>query len=590
MTPPPTTPIQQGPDLGIPLWRVINHERLAAGTQDFPNQALRDYAIHGVQFGLDDTATFPDLEPCVLPNSATRLVDPEAVSTEVAKEVATQRFWPLCKTEDIQRYDRARTWPLGLTKKKTYFGPQKWRGTTNLSKSWQGAPSLNECMPREKLAVQYINPLDCAAAISHFGDKAGFNKFDLTAACRHCGMRVDQLCRHMIEWEGTVHVDRCLCFGGTNGPFQFTAIMCLLAHIIQKEMNRRFGNGNVIVLFLLDDLATVCRTVQMAEAAFPICIAIYEELGFDVNGEKSAKAQTKDEWLGLEFDVPRLLFRLPPDKFERYLEDVARAISSKNSSLKQLEILGGRLNYACYVWPEMRAYLHELWRMKAKLDGFETRTHRITPRFREDMEACKWFFLHGPDRPIRHYTTQDPTIDHPIDPGTDCTAIVGDASGNMGYGFFSTSGHYAHKGWDLSTHFPHDKDVSLLSREDNSTYVETYCMVSAVLTEIQQGFANGKLAYYTDSRNTATNWVMRRSPTRVINDLLRCLMPTLLTNNVELDVRWRHRADTYQKIADDLSRNTDPTTLQGLWAYFPHATTTVTPVSIRPGMAAFHTP
>ena len=47
-------------------------------------------------------------------------------------------------------------------------------------------------------------------------------------------------------------------------------------------------------------------------------------------------------------------------------------------------------------------------------------------------------------------------------------------------------------------------------------------MVSAVLTELDQGFTGPKLVHYADSRNTAINWDKKRSPTRAINDLLRC--------------------------------------------------------------------
>ena len=586
MSPPPSTPVQTGQDLGIPLWRVLDHDLLAEWGSDFPNQPLLRYACDGIQFGLDDTAMdFPDLPSRMLPNSATHLADPAAMQKEIDKESEADRFWFMCPAEELPLCDRARTWPMGLTPKKSHSTERSWRTTTNLSKAWKGEPSLSECMP--DLEVQFINPLDCAAAVAAFGPGASFNKYDLTAAYRHCGMRPDQFYRHMIQWEGAVFVDRCLCFGGKNGPFQFTAIMSVVAFIVQKFMNSHFGEGNVIVLFLLDDLATVCRTVAMAEEAFEMVKTIYKKLGFNLNEGKSARAAVIDEWLGLEFDIPRLLIRLPKDKFDWYLADVRRTIRGRTSSLKQLETLGGRLNYACHVWPMMRAYLHELWRLKAKLGAFPTRTHHHTLRLREDMHACEWFFQHGPERPIRHYPTQNTEIDHPVSPGADMPAVVGDASGTMGFGFFSSSGHYAHQGWDLSTRFPHtDVDVSKLSLEDNSTYVETYCMVSAVLTEIDQGFKGTTLAYYTDSRNATLNWAKRRSPTRAINDLLRCLIPALLRNGLNLEVRWRNREDKWQKVADALSRNTCPSTLQALWDCSPQTTTMVTPTLIHPGMAA----
>jgi hypothetical protein len=209
------------------------------------------------------------------------------------------------------------------------------------------------------------------------------------------------------------------------------------------------------------------------------------------------------------------------------------------------------------------------------------------------MRACEWFFEHGPERPIAHYPSQNLQIDHPIDPGTDGPAVVGDASGTMGFGFFSTSGHYTHQDWNLATRFPHqDVDVSKLSLEDNSTYVETHCMASAVLTELNQGFTGPKLVHYTDSRNTATNWDKKRSPTRAINDPLRCLIPALLRRGLTLEVRWRNRSDRWQKVADALSRNTCPVTLQALREVsdcFPRTTTMVTPVLIRPAMAALPT-
>ena len=120
VTPPPSTPAQTGQDLDIPLWRVLNHELLAEWGSDFPNQPLLRYACDGIQFGLDDTALgFPDLPSRMLPNSATRLADPAAMQKEIDKESEACRFWCLCPAEKLPLYDRARTWPLGLTPKKS---------------------------------------------------------------------------------------------------------------------------------------------------------------------------------------------------------------------------------------------------------------------------------------------------------------------------------------------------------------------------------------------------------------------------------------------------------------------------------------
>ena len=563
------------------VWRIIDGEQLRSLAADHPNAALVTYACDGIRDGMDDTSDFPDLRPRVIPNAKSALDKPEVLINEVHTEVTAGRFMAMCSTADFASIPNGRAWPLGLVKKKTYSGPQKYRPTTNLSKEIAGEPSLNGCMDKERLSVTYISPLDCAAAIAQLGDEAAFNKFDQTKAYRQVGRSLAVIHRHMVSLGGVAYCDRALSFGSSSAPLQYTAIMSLVAFVIQKALAEEFGEANVVVLFLLDDLATVLRTKKMADKAFDMVIDMYTKLGFDINEEKSARGLTEGEWLGLWFKIPRLLGRcmsLPPDKHAAYVGNVKTAQALANPKLKFLETLGGRLNYACHVFPRMRPFLNELWRLRAGLGSNYFANAKPTKRFRDDMRMCEWFLKRAPPRPIAYFQSQDFEVDHPVDPGADdTTAIIGDAAGNDGFGFASTSGHWGHSTWNARHEFEHETPQACkVPAEESSTYQETYCMCSAVATEIELGATNTSISYYTDSKNTAMNWDKKRSPTRAINDLLRALVPLLFKHGVVLDVRFRHRTDRFQVVADELSHGD----CQNLSSVFPQISRTIIPVSM----------
>lgn len=565
------------------MYRVLDADKMKHWAASHPNQELVQYVHDSIVCGLDDTADFPELPPRVIPNARTASEKPEVIDAEFAKEAAAQRFWPLCRVDEIDQFPGARAWPSGLAPKRTYSGPQKYRPTANLSKALPGEPSLNDCMPKHLLSVLYINPLHAAAAIAHFGPTARFCKFDLSSAYRHCGRLPSLLLRHLVHWGGVVYVDRSLSFGSSSAPFQFTALMSVVVYIVHERLCKQFGEENVIALFLLDDLAVVMATAEMADAAFDTVTAIYEELGLSLNIAKSGRACAVGEWLGLEFNIPLWCFGLGDHKWSAYRRDTLRAIEDGASTLKQLETLGGRLNYACYVYPNMRAFLHELWRLKAKLGTNYNFRHRHTGRFKEDMRQCLWFLEHGELRPIARYENTSFETDHPVEPGTDgLTTICGDAAGQDGFGFMSSSGHHAHSAWTPGHALTHlGTEVANLDEDDSSTYQETYCMTSAVATEIGLGGTAKHLVYYTDSKNTAMNWSKRRSKTRQINDLLRLLIPLLMCHGVTLEVRWQNRESRFMKVADMLSRGVDPACKQAVLNCFPKCTTTVTPISAR---------
>ena len=590
MTPPtnpPRAPPRE-PFKNMEVWRVLDGEQLRTLAADHPNQPLVTCACDGIRDGMDDTSDFPDLPPRMTPNAKSGLEKPEVLVGEVQGEVIAGRFQPICTAQDFNSITNGRSWPMGLVKKKTYAGPQRWRPTTNLSKEVAGEPSLNGCMLKEQLSVSYITPLDCAAAIAQLGDSAAFNKFDQTKAYRQVGRSLAVIHRHMITLGGMSYCDRALSFGSSSAPLQYTAIMSIVSFVIHKALCLKFGEENVVVLFLLDDLATVLRTKEMADQAYDMVIKIYTDLGFDINEEKSERGLTEGEWLGLWFTIPRARGRhmsLPPDKHASCLGSIKTARAHDRLMLKFLETLGGRLNYACCVFPRMRPYLNELWRPRAGLGDNYFASVKSTQRFRDDMVICQWFLQHGAPRPIAFYESQDFSTDHPVDPGTDGTvAIIGDASGDDGFGFASTSGHWGHSRWTSRHEFDHETPQACkVPAEESSTHQETYCLCAAIATEIEMGTANTTVSYYTDSRNAAMNWDKGRSKTRAINDLLRALVPLLYKHGLCLDVRFRHRTDRFQVVADELSHGR----AQTLSSVFPQTSRTVIPVSMTRTMGAW---
>ena len=108
-------------------------------------------------------------------------------------------------------------------------------------------------------------------------------------------------------------------------------------------------------------------------------------------------------------------------------------------------------------------------------------------------------------------------------------------------------------------------------------------MVSAVATEIEFRCARSTHHPLHRQQQQRPQLDKRRSKKRTTDDLLRCLVPLLVTSNCSLEVCWRKRTNVHMRVADDLSHGQahNPSSC------FPHVARTVTPVSINNAMVAF---
>lgn len=431
---PPPLPTRGPPTLNWPPWTALNADLLEEWAGGHPNQQLLLHCVDGIRNGFDDTADFPDLPPRVIPDSRTGLALPEILEAEALAEAAAGRYWPSCKTQDIGRHPGARTWPLGLAKKKTHSGPQRCRPTLNLSKSVGKEPSLNECMPKAFLTVN-ASHLCAVRKPLHFGPGCAFNKCDQVKAYRHCGRLPAYLLRRLIEWKGQVWVDRSISFGSSSAPAQCTAIMSLVAFIVNKRLAEEFGSENVIVAFLLDDLATVLRDIDMARRAHPVMLGIYKALGFVINVETSDKALTLGEWLGLTFDIPALMIRLPDDEWKSCRADVVRAMEESKSSGKQLGVMGGGLTTPVMCGLRCAHVCMRCGDSRQRWGASQHEPTRERPGWSKTWPASSGSLTAPQLDRLSNVRSQTSPCERPTDPGADGLAIIGDASGTDGFGF-----------------------------------------------------------------------------------------------------------------------------------------------------------
>ena len=202
-------------------------------------------------------------------------------------------------------------------------------------------------------------------AISLLDHGSYMSKIDLRSAYRSVGVHPDSYPGTGLKWKfaGDTHftymVDKCLPFGARFSP----GIFHRLTQAVRRMMLRR---GFKVVVYL-DDFLIVEQSWDRCLAAQHCLLALLRNLGFAIAWEKVEGPSQVITFLGVEIDTVKDLLSLPKKKiceFESLVNDI---LSKKRISLKKLQSLAGKLNWAASVVRGGRTYLRRILDMMRPL-------------------------------------------------------------------------------------------------------------------------------------------------------------------------------------------------------------------------------
>ena len=221
--------------------------------------------------------------------------------------------------------------------------------------------ALNEYAD-ELEAGSFQSVSDAVGLLSH---NAYMSKIDLKSAYRSVGVHPSSFPGTGLKWkfkgdtDYSYIIDKCLPFGAKFSP----GIFHRLTQAVRRMMLRR---GYRIVVYL-DDFLIVEKDLERCLMAQRCLLALLRELGFSIAWEKVEGPSQTITFLGVVIDSVNDLLLLPQQKLCEFEELVKELLGKKRISLKKLQSLAGKLNWASSVVRGGRTYLRRILDMMKPL-------------------------------------------------------------------------------------------------------------------------------------------------------------------------------------------------------------------------------
>ena len=214
--------------------------------------------------------------------------------------------------------------------------------------------SLNACTPKEKCTVKY-NDLDAAIencirvaqeAMKKEGTEIVFlGKTDLSSAFRVLPTRKDCFCWLIMQavdpsdGKTKFFIDKCLPFGASISCALYQRFSNALRYLLE------FKTGQKSITNYLDDFLFAAFTQWLCNNMITQFYDLCNELGVPIALEKTEGAKTWVIFLGILLDGQRMLISIPIEKKNKALHLLNDLADKKKTTIKQLQVLTGYLNF-----------------------------------------------------------------------------------------------------------------------------------------------------------------------------------------------------------------------------------------------------
>ncbi|KAM9326863.1 LOW QUALITY PROTEIN: uncharacterized protein PAF06_003101 [Gastrophryne carolinensis] len=316
--------------------------------------------------------------PCSVPPSGTfrrnlksARQHPGVVRDKLAKEVGLGRMAGPFVTPPIPGLVVS---PLGVVPKKE---PGKFRLIHHLSFPKGG--SVNDGISPEAASVSYTTFDFALGLVWAAGPGALMAKTDIESAFRLLLVHPDSQYLLGCYFEGGVFIDRCLPMGCSVSCAYFEAFCTFLEWVVKKK------SGLSAVTHYLDDFFCVGPAdSRVCDLLLSCMLSTFDSFGVPVATEKTEGPRTCMSFLGIEIDSQAGVCRLPLVKVRDLLQELQGALLVKKVTLRQLQSVLGKLNFACKVLPMGRVFSR---RLSLPTAGVKEAHHfiRLTGGLKEDL-------------------------------------------------------------------------------------------------------------------------------------------------------------------------------------------------------------
>jgi hypothetical protein len=216
--------------------------------------------------------------------------------------------------------------------------------------------SVNDYLEKQQLQCDSVMTV---AHSMHTG--CWLYKMDLRNAYLNFPTTPDSWGHAGFYWDGTYYAFVCLAFGLSNSAAWFNLFAALLCHEAIHRIKQVPGWGLVGTLFnYYDDYIGHEQDEAKAYKAFCVLLSLSIECGVGLAEDKLAYPNTVMKFLGLQLSSIDLSVRLPDDKKQMLQEMVMQLSHNVKYSLKELQSVTGKLNFAATVVQGLRPWLRHV--------------------------------------------------------------------------------------------------------------------------------------------------------------------------------------------------------------------------------------
>ena len=231
--------------------------------------------------------------------------------------------------------------------------------------------------------LQYQSVDDAVKLMRPHGYSA---KIDLRSAYRSVKIHPSNYEFTGLSWqfeghdEPTFLYDTRLPFGSKLSPGIF--------HRLTQAVRRMMARRNYEIVAYLDDFFIHAATQAECAAIQRTLVSLLRVLGFAISWNKIEGPSKRITFLGIAIDSESFTIELPEGKLVEFYAMLQQFAGKKRATLRQLQQLAGRLNWACQVVRGGRSYLRRILDLMKPLK----RPHhqaRFSHEFQADVSCCQ---------------------------------------------------------------------------------------------------------------------------------------------------------------------------------------------------------
>ena len=239
--------------------------------------------------------------------------------------------------------------PLFLRPKST---PGEFRMILNLSYPKKFG-SINKNIADTYKSVKYSSVRQGIKTATELGKGCYTAKVDIKDAFRLLPIHQQDLPKLCFKNKSSYYYDKVLPQGCSSSCFLFEKFATALHHILD------FFILEGAAIHYLDDFLIFGNNYEDCLLNRDLFIHICNILGIPLSPKKITLPATNTTFLGITIDTEEQCAKLPIEKIRQYRDDIQKILNLHEISLKELQSIVGKLNFAASVVPA-RAFLRRL--------------------------------------------------------------------------------------------------------------------------------------------------------------------------------------------------------------------------------------